>query len=120
MSFLPAELPHTAARGANFAQAAAKLATQRLRERMRESRLSDDFHPQDDDEFVAAVHFAGDLSSVYQLEQWLWPFEQLETHLKDLGHNTRPFVIIVRYATVAENLKIDNHFTSRFTRLTNA
>src|SRR5699024_2631870 len=81
MSFLPAELPHTAARGANFAQAAAKLATQRLRERMRESRLSDDFHPQDDDEFTAAVHFAGDLSSVYQLEQWLWPFEQLEAHL---------------------------------------
>jgi len=119
MSFLPAELPHTAARGANFAQAAAKLAAQRLRERMRESRLSDDFHPQDDDEFVAAVHFAGDLSSVYQLEQWLWPFEQLEAHLKDLGHNTRPFGIIVRNATVAEYLKGVTNFPVRFSRLTN-
>jgi hypothetical protein len=119
MSFLPAELPHTAARGANFAQAAAKLAAQRLRERMRESRLSDDFHPQDDDEFVAAVHFAGDLSSVYQLEQWLWPFEQLEAHLKDIGHSTRPFGIIVRSATVAEYLKGVTAFPVRFSRLTN-
>src|SRR5699024_516100 len=116
MSFLPAELPHTAARGANFAQAAAKLAAQRLRERMRESRLSDDFHPQDDDEFAAAVHFAGDLSSVYQLEQWLWPFEQLEAHLKDIGHNTRPFGIIVRNATVAEYLKGVTNFPVRFSR----
>ena len=119
MSFLPAELPHTAARGANFAQAAAKLAAQRLRERMRESRLSDDFHPQDDDEFTAAVHFAGDLSSVYQLEQWLWPFKQLEAHLQDIGHSSRPFGIIVRNAPVAEYLKGVTDFPVRFSRLTN-
>src|SRR5699024_4757346 len=119
MTFLPAELPHAAARGANFAQAAAKLAAQRLRERVRESRLSDDFHPQDDDEFVAAVHFAGDLSSVYQLEQWLWPFAQLEAHLKDIGHSSRPFGIIVRNAPVAEYLKGITDFPVRFSRLTN-
>src|SRR5699024_7666305 len=118
MTFLPAELPHAAARGANFAQAAAKLAAQRLRERVRESRLSDDFHPQDDDEFVAAVHFAGDLSSVYQLEQWLWPFAQLEAHLKDIGHSSRPFGIIVRNAPVAEYLKGITDFPVRFSRLT--
>ena len=84
-------MPHTAVRGANFAQAVAKLVAQRLRERVRESRLSDEFDPQDQDEFVAAAYFAGDLSSVYQLEQWLWPFEQLEARLKENGHSSRPF-----------------------------
>ncbi|WP_209323629.1 CDP-glycerol glycerophosphotransferase family protein [Brevibacterium renqingii] len=118
MTFLPAELPHTAVRGANFAQAVAKLAAQRLRERVRESRLSGEFTPQDDDEFVAAVHFAGDLSSVYQLEQWLWPFEQLAAHLKDEGYSSRPFGIIVRNATVAEYLKGITEFPVRFSRLT--
>jgi hypothetical protein len=118
MSFLPADLPHTAARGANFAQAAAKLAAQRLRERVRESRLPEVFNPQNDDEFAAAVHFAGDLSSVYQLEQWLWPFEQLEARLKDSGHSDRPFGIIVRNARVAEYLKDVTDFPVRFSRLT--
>lgn len=118
MTFLPADLPRTAVRGANFAQAVAKLAAQRLRERVRESRLSDDFHPQDDDEFVAAAYFAGDLSSVYQLEQWLWPFEQLAARLNDSGHSSRPFGIIVRNARVAEYLKGVTTFPVRFSRLT--
>ena len=118
MTFLPAELPHTAVRGASFAQSVAKLAAQRLRERVRESRLSDDFHPQDDDAFVAAAYFAGDLSSVYQLEQWLWPFEQLESRLKDLGFGDRPFGIIVRNSLVARHLKGVTSFPVRFSRLT--
>ncbi len=118
MTFLPADLPHTAVRGANFAQAVAKLAAQRLRERVRESRLSDEFHPQDDDEFVAAAYFAGDLSSVYQLEQWLWPFAQLEARLKELGHGDRPFGIMVRNALVAKHLKGVTSFPVRFSRLT--
>jgi hypothetical protein len=118
MSLLPADLPHTAVRGANFAQAAAKLVAQRLRERVRESRLSDEFDPQDHDEFVAAAYFAGDLSSVYQLEQWLWPFEQLEARLKDNGHSSRPFGIIVRNAPVAEYLQGVTDFPVRFSRLT--
>ncbi|UVI35283.1 CDP-glycerol glycerophosphotransferase family protein [Brevibacterium spongiae] len=96
----------------------AKLAAQRLRERVRESRLSDDFHPQDDDAFVAAAYFAGDLSSVYQLEQWLWPFEQLESRLKDLGFGDRPFGIIVRNSLVARHLKGVTSFPVRFSRLT--
>ena len=64
MTFLSADLPHTAVRGANFAQSVAKLVAQRLRERFRESRLPDEFSPQDDDAFVAAGYFAGDLTSV--------------------------------------------------------
>ncbi|WGP05413.1 CDP-glycerol glycerophosphotransferase family protein [Bacillus subtilis] len=118
MTFLPAELPHTAARGAEFAQSVAKLAALRLRERVRESRLPDEFHPQDDDEFVVAAYFAGDLSSVYQLEQWLWPFEQLESRLKETGHSARPFGIIVRNAMVAKHLKGVTDFPVRFSRLT--
>jgi len=118
MTFLPAELPHTAVRGAEFAQSAVKLAALRLRERVRESRLPDEFHPHDDDQFVAAAYFAGDLSSVYQLEQWLWPFEQLEARLKELGHSNRPFGIIVRNAMVAKRLKGITDFPVRFSRLT--
>ncbi|SDS23373.1 CDP-Glycerol:Poly(glycerophosphate) glycerophosphotransferase [Brevibacterium siliguriense] len=118
MTFLPAELPNTAVRGAAFAQSAVKLAALRLRERVRESRLPDEFHPQDDDAFVAAAYFAGDLSSVYQLEQWLWPFEQLETRLKDLGFGDRPFGIIVRNSLVARHLKGVTSFPVRFSRLT--
>ncbi|TNM55176.1 CDP-glycerol glycerophosphotransferase family protein [Brevibacterium sediminis] len=118
MTFLPAELPHTAVRGASFAQSVAKLAAQRLRERVRESRLSDDFNPQDDDEFVVAAYFAGDLSSVYQLEQWLWPFEQLESRLQELGYSDRPFGIIVRNSLVAKHLKGVTSFPVRFSRLT--
>ena len=118
MTFLPAELPHTAARGAAFAQSAVKLAALRLRERVRESRLPDEFDPQDDDQFVAAAYFAGDLSSVYQLEQWLWPFEQLEARLKELGYGDRPIGIIVRNAMVAKYLKGVTDFPVRFSRLT--
>ncbi len=118
MTFLPAELPHTAVRGASFAQSVAKLAAQRLRERVRESRLSDEFNPQDDDEFVVAAYFAGDLSSVYQLEQWLWPFEQLESRLQELGYSDRPFGIIVRNSLVAKHLKSVTSFPVRFSRLT--
>lgn len=118
MTFLPADLPHTAVRGANFAQSVAKLVAQRLRERFRESRLPDEFSPQDDDVFVAAGYFAGDLTSVYQLEQWLWPFEQLEARLKEAGHGDQPFGIIVRNAPVAEYLKSITSFPVRFSRLT--
>ena len=118
MTFLPADLPHTAVRGANFAQSVAKLVAQRLRERFRESRLPDEFSPQDDDAFVAAGYFAGDLTSVYQLEQWLWPFKQLEAKLKDAGHGDQPFGIIVRNAPVAEYLKGITSFPVRFSRLT--
>ena len=118
MSFLPAELPNTAVRGAEFAQSVAKLAALRLRERVRESRLPDEFNPREDDDFVAAAYFAGDLSSVYQLEQWLWPFEQLESRLKELGFGDKPFGIMVRNATVAKYLKGVTAFPIRFSRLT--
>src|SRR5699024_8849138 len=116
MSFLPAELPHTVARGANFAQTVAKFGARRLRERVRESLLSDDFRPQDNDEFVAAAYFPADLSSIYQLEQWLWPFERLEARLKDLGHGSRPFGIFVRNAIVADYLTSVTAFPVRFWR----
>lgn len=119
MTFHPADLPHTAVRGANFVQSVAKLVAQRLRERVRESRLPDEFSPQDDDDFVAAGYFAGDLTSVYQLEQWLWPFKQLEARLKDAGYGDQPFGIMVRNAPVAEYLKGITTFPVRFSRLTN-
>lgn len=118
MSFHPTDVPRLAMRGATFAQTVAKFGAKRIHERVRESLLSDEFRPQDDDEFVAAAYFPADLSSVYQLEQWLWPFEQLEARLKDLGHGDRPFGIFVRNAIVAEHLKDVTDFPVRFSRLT--
>src|SRR5699024_9807328 len=54
----------------------------------------------------------------YQLEQWLWPFEQLESRLKELGFGDKPFGIMVRNATVAKYLKGVTAFPIRFSRLT--
>lgn len=118
MSFHPADVPRLAVRGATFARTVAKFGARRLNGRIRESLLSEDLHPQDHDEFVAAAYFPADLSSVYQLEQWLWPFEQLEARLKGLGYGRRPFGIFVRNAVVAEYLKGVTTFPVRFSRLT--
>lgn len=118
MTILQADLPRLANRGATFAQTVARFGAKRLRERVRETLLSDDLRPHGDDEFVAAAYFPADLSSIYQLEQWLWPFEQLEARLSSLGYGDRPFGIFVRNAIAAEYLKEVTAFPVRFSRLT--
>ncbi len=118
MTTLPDDLSHQAIKGVNFAQSAAKLGARKFRDRIQESRLPSDFYPQATDEFVAAAYFGVGLDSVYQLEQWLWPFEQLETELKGLGYGDHPFGIIVRSPIVAKHLKTVTDLPVRFSRLT--
>ncbi|MBM6589173.1 CDP-glycerol glycerophosphotransferase family protein [Brevibacterium sp. RIT 803] len=118
MTNLPEDLSHQAVKGANFAQSAAKLGARKFRDRIHESRLSADFYPQDTDEFIAAAYFGVGMDSVYQLEQWLWPFEQLEAELKRSGHGDQPFGIIVRSPMVAKHLRNVTQLPVRFSRLT--
>ncbi|TSI12245.1 CDP-glycerol glycerophosphotransferase family protein [Brevibacterium aurantiacum] len=118
MTNLPEDLSHQAVKGANFAQSAAKLGARKFRDRIHESRLSADFYPQDTDEFIAAAYFGVGMDSVYQLEQWLWPFEQLEAEMKRSGHGEQPFGIIVRSPMVAKHLRNVTHLPVRFSRLT--
>lgn len=122
MTILPEDLSHQAVsqavKGASFAQSAAKLGARKFRDRFYESRLSDDYFPQATDEFVAAAHFAVGMDSVYQLEQWIWPFEQLEAELRKLGYGDYPFGIIVRSPVVAKYLRTITDLPVRFSRLT--
>lgn len=118
MTNLPDDLSHQAIKGVNFAQSAAKLGARKFRDRIQESRLPSDFYPQATDEFVAAAYFGVGMDSVYQLEQWIWPFEQLDAELKRLGLGERPFGIIVRSPMVAKHLKTVTDLPVRFSRLT--
>lgn len=118
MSHLPEDLSHQAVKGANFAQSAARLGARKLRDRLYESRLPADYYPQVTDEFVAAAYFGVGMDSVYQLEQWIWPFEQLEAELKRQGYGQRPFGIIVRSPIVAKHMRTITGIPVRFSRLT--
>lgn len=118
MTNLPEDLSHQAVKGANFAQSAAKLGARKFRDRVHESRLSADYYPQATDEFVAAAYFGVGMDSVYQLEQWVWPFEQLEAELKRQGYGEHPFGIIVRSPIVAKHMRSVTNLPVRFSRLT--
>lgn len=118
MTNLPDDLSHQAIKGGNFAQSVAKLGARKFRDRIQESRLPCDFYPQATDEFVAAAYFGVGMDSVYQLEQWIWPFEQLEAELKALGLGDHPFGIIVRSPIVAKHLNTVTDLPVRFSRLT--
>ncbi|MGO2862159.1 MAG: CDP-glycerol glycerophosphotransferase family protein [Brevibacterium sp.] len=81
-----------------------------------EARYSSDFAPQDSDEFVAAAYFAADLDSVYQLEQWLWPMEQLRDRLREQGYGDQPFGILSRNIRSARRLREQTDIPVRFSR----
>lgn len=118
MNNLPEDLSHQAVKGANFAQSAAKLGARKFRERIYESWLPADYYPQDTDEFVAAAYFGVGMDWVYQLEQWVWPFERLEAELKRQGYGEHPFGIIVRSPIVAKHMRSVTNLPVRFSRLT--
>ncbi|MBE8146760.1 hypothetical protein IOD13_12775 [Brevibacterium casei] len=53
----------------------ARIGRDLISSRYEESRLPGGFRPNADDAFVATAYFSSDVHSMYQLEQWLWPFE---------------------------------------------
>lgn len=81
-----------------------------------EARYSSDFAPQNSDDFVAAAYFAADLDSVYQLEQWLWPMEQLRDRLREQGYGDQPFGILSRNIRSARRLREQTDIPVRFSR----
>ncbi len=80
--------------------------------RLTEARLPSDLKPRGDDAFTAAVYFSSDMTSVYQLEQWLWPLEQLAGQLGEAS-----LAIFVRDPQVALHIQARTDLPVRFSRL---
>lgn len=118
MTTLPKKLSAHVTGGAKFARTALKVGSRIAEQRWAEARLPGAFAPRDTDRFVACAYFASDLSSVYQLEQWLWSFEQCADALRSDGHGSEPFGIVVRDAQVARRVSAQTSLPVRFSRLT--
>ncbi|MCM1011566.1 MULTISPECIES: CDP-glycerol glycerophosphotransferase family protein [unclassified Brevibacterium] len=108
----------TLRRGWTFLSTAARVGTDVMGSRVEEARLPDAFRPDPADRFVAAAYFGSDPHSDYQLEQWLWPFEQLRDSLVEAGEGPSPFGIIVRDPRVARRVAKRTDLPVRFSRLT--
>ncbi|MGO2035136.1 MAG: CDP-glycerol glycerophosphotransferase family protein [Brevibacterium sp.] len=86
--------------------------------RLAETRIKSCFSPSPTDEFVAGVYFGSDRASEYQLEQWLWPFEQLANRLTEVGEGAHPLGIFVRDAQVAQHIATLTDLPVRSSRMT--
>lgn len=103
----------TVNRGRSIARASATLVRGRLVER----GLDPTYAPQPDDAFVVAAYFAGDAASLYQLREWLLPFERLSERLIEEGHGEAPLAIFCRSADHARRITPGTHLPVRFGRL---
>lgn len=100
-------------RGRSIARTSAALVRGRLAER----GLDPTYAPQPDDAFVVAAYFAGDAASLYQLREWLLPFERLSERLVEEGHGEAPLAIFCRSADHARRITPGTHLPVRFGRL---
>lgn len=100
-------------RGRSIARASATLVRGRLAER----GLAPTYAPQPDDAFVVAAYFAGDAASLYQLREWLVPFERLSERLVEEGHGDAPLAIFCRSADHARRISQGTQLPVRFGRL---
>lgn len=100
-------------RGRSIARASATLVRGRLAER----GLDPTYAPQPDDAFVVAAYFAGDAASLYQLREWLLPFERLSERLVEEGHGEAPLAIFCRSADHARRITPATQLPIRFGRL---
>lgn len=118
MTSLPKKITENVRSAAKLARSTFKVGSRIAQGRWTESRLSADFAPQPSDRFVTCAYFASDMSSVYQLEQWLWSFDRLAERLREAGYGDEPFGIFVRDAVVARHLRAKTRMPVRFSRLT--
>lgn len=107
------QLTKQASGAARLAKSAWKLGTGVVTSRFAEVRVRDAYRPRESGSYIAAVYFQSGMDSVYQLEQWLWPMEQLSRHL---GENA--LEIFVRDPQVAEHISRLTSLPVRFSRLT--
>ena len=105
-------------RGLNTVRSAAHVVNHVVAERVKERQLATKYAPRSDDSFVAAAYFAGDAQSTYQIEQWLWSFEQLRDTLRRETGVTEPFGILCRSVINAETVAQRTDLPVRFSRLT--
>ncbi|AZL06719.1 CDP-glycerol glycerophosphotransferase family protein [Brevibacterium aurantiacum] len=115
---LPDKVTQRAQKSFHLARSAFRVGSNVFGGRIEEARLPADYSPQPTDDFVAAAYFSAEVDSAYQLEQWVWPFEQLAQQLRDAGYSHQPFGIIVRSAHVAKHLRSRTTLPVRFSRLT--
>lgn len=101
----------------NRGRSIARTGTALIRGRLVERGLDPAFTPQPDDAFVAAVYFAGDSASLYQLREWLLPMERLAERLSDVGHGDTPVAIFCRSADHARRISQSTELPVRFGRL---
>ena len=112
------ELPQRTKRGVRLARTVAKRGSRTLNGRLQELKVGEEFGPRAADDFVAAAYFGSDIDSVYQLEQWLWPMEQLAAKLREDGYGQQPFGILTRDIAAARRLREVTEIPVRFSRLT--
>lgn len=117
MSDFAEGLSRKAKRSSDMLRTGVRVGKSVARGRLAEASLPKSFAPRPTDRFTAAVYFSGDLASVYQVEQWLWPFEQLAADLVESGFGDEPFGLIARNAQVARHLRSQTHLPVRFSRL---
>lgn len=101
---------------AGIARSAARAGSRLLAERTAAARLPAAYRPQPADAFIAAAHHAGDDGSLYQLEQWLWPFERLAERLREETGIAEPFGILTRSAPHAQRLTERTDLPVRYSR----
>ncbi|GAA4392020.1 CDP-glycerol glycerophosphotransferase family protein [Brevibacterium pityocampae] len=101
---------------ARVARSAARAGSRLLAERTAAARLPAAYRPQPADTFIAAAHHAGDDGSLYQLEQWLWPFERLAERLREETGIAEPFGILTRSAPHAQRLTERTDLPVRYSR----
>lgn len=118
MTTLPEKFTKNVRAAAKLARSTFKVGSKVAEGRWVESRLPGDFAPRSTDRFTVCAYFASDMSSVYQLEQWLWSFERCAEGLRTSGYGEEPFAIIVRDAVVARHLRSKTRIPVRFSRLT--
>ena len=118
MTNLPGELPARTKRGVRLARTVVKRGSRTLSGRLQEIQVGEEFGPRADDDFVAAAYFGSDIDSVYQLEQWLWPMEQLAAKLREDGYGQQPFGILTRDIVAARHLREITDIPVRSSRVT--
>ncbi len=118
MGFMPSLSTPSMRRKWQVVSRTARIGRDLISSRYEESRLPVGFRPNADDAFVAAAYFSSDVHSMYQLEQWLWPFEQLRDSLVRQGAGDAPFGILTRDARVAKHIASRTDLPVRFSRLT--
>ena len=118
MKKLPDGVTARVRKSARLGRRALEVATETASSLTSEIMHADGFAPQSNDDFVAAAYFASGSDSVYQLEQWLWPFEQLAARLTEDGLGEHPFGIITRDIRCAQRLRAQTDLPVRFSRMT--